>query len=215
MINKEYVLRMAQLLLPSKSEELEYETSVVRLGTLGWSAPVQFWHKLTIEFANPAHTADQVNEAFVTFYTDQGNARLLELIDKHLLGEPILQPWHETLRDCRESFLAGRYLVLVPALITVMEGVLALKIGTFTSTNVKLMAPTKAKAQQPTAFRLNQSIWLSISSLIDQLYQPVDFSGPAPNALNRHWILHGRSTSKDARHDSLRLFNLLGSLSVA
>jgi len=46
------------------------------------------------------------------------------------------------------------------------------------------------------------------------LFIKSDFTGAEPNKLNRHWIIHGRSTPAEAKIDSVKLFNLLGSLSI-
>jgi hypothetical protein len=209
----DFIQKIAQFLLPTKREETEFETSVLRLGGLGWSPPITFSHKMTVETGDPTYSDSQIEDALVDFYTRDENANLGELV-KNLLDKTELAPWHPILSECFESFLAERYLITIPTLVSVMEGVLALRLGMSTSRNVKMMRPTRDMAQQPHAFGLDRSIWLSVSKIIDQLYQPVDFAGVTPDSLNRHLILHGRGTTKDAKMDSLRLFNLIGSLSI-
>lgn len=204
---------LVKFLSPSPAQADAYQASVLRLAELGWSAPIQFTHLQTVEFGNPSHTADNVNEAMVEFYIQDGSERLSKTVDD-ILKRSELEPWHQTIAECLDSFKSARFLVVVPTMITVMEGILALKTGTFLSKEVRMIAPTKRVANAPKASRLEQSIWLSVAKLIEQLYTKASFEDEAPDFLNRHWILHGRNTSKDARLDSLRLFNLVGSLSI-
>jgi hypothetical protein len=214
-MEKDYLLSMVKFLLPTEAEEDSREQSALRLASLGWSLPVLFSHCQIVEAAKAVYTPEQVNEVIVQFYVDNDFLILKKLVLETIFKADDIDPWRKTIEQCYDSFIQGKYLVVVPTLITVIEGYLSQKIGTMTSANVRMMGPTKSKAIEPKAHRLDKTIWLSVSVIIDTLYQPSDFSGNEPSTLNRHWILHGRSSPMDSKTDSVKLFNLLGSLSIA
>jgi hypothetical protein len=214
-MDKDYLLNMVNFLLPTDAEEDSREQSALRLASLGWSLPILFSHLQINEAAKQEYTSDQVDEAMVMFFTENEFSSLNDLVFKNVLKASGIEPWKKSIKECYESFVQERYLVIVPTLITIIEGYLSLKVGTLNSTNVRMITPTKNKAQEPKTHRLDQTIWQSVSAIIDTLYQPNDFSGTQPSSFNRHWILHGRSAPLEAKTDSVKLFNLLGSLSIA
>lgn len=214
-MDKDYLLNMMKFLLPSEAEEDVREQSALRLASLGWSLPTQFSYKQINEAANSIYTQEQVDEAMLSFYTDNELSVLKDLLFNQVVVSPDFEPWKNVVKDCYKSFEQGFFLVVVPTLITVIEGYLSLKIGTLNSTNIRMRAPTKTKAEEPKEHRLDNTIWISIYTIIDNLYQKSDFTGTPPANLNRHWVLHGRNTPAEAKIDSVKLFNLLGSLSIA
>ena len=77
-----------------------------------------------------------------------------------------------------------------------------------------MIGPTKEKAESEHSIRLDKSTWQSISTIIDELYEKSDFTGVAPEKINRHWVLHGRHAPSEAKIEALKLFNLLGAMSL-
>ena len=47
--------------------------------------------------------------------------------------------------------------------------------------------------------------WESLNCFVESLYGRVEFAGAEPRTLNRHWILHGRSSAEWTQADCLRL----------
>jgi hypothetical protein len=148
------------------------------------------------------------------FFTFQDSHNLNFLVTETLLNSSLLSDWKETIAQCKTAYDAQLYNVVVPTLITVAEGSLSKLIGTYKTKNVKMIVPTKTRASGPHRFELDQSTWLSISAIIEQLYEPSDFTKSVPDKLNRHWVLHGRQTPMEAKLNSLKLFNFLGSLDL-
>ena len=214
-MDKNYLQELMNFLLPSEEEENKREKSVLHLASLGWSLPAHSSYRQINEIAKPEYKSEQVDKKFVHFYTENENSILKDLVFNTLKGTIDFYPWQNTVEECYESFSNNRFLVVVPTLLTVVDGYLSLKVGTFKTTNIRIISPTKNKANEKKDHRLDKTIWLSISAIINNLFQKTNFSGNAPDALNRHWILHGRNTPIEAKVDSVKLFNLLGSLSIA
>ncbi|WP_162926394.1 hypothetical protein [Teredinibacter purpureus] len=182
---------------------------------LGLSMPVMLSYKQINDVAKPEYAQDQVDEAFFSFFTDNDSETLKDLMFNNALNDFDIAPWEKMIEECYESFFNKRYLVVVPTLITVIEGYLSLKIGTFNTTNVRMITPTETKAQEAHLHRRDKTTWLSVPEIVDALYQKSDLTGNEPSKLNRHWILHGRSTPLEAKTDSAKLFILLGSRAIA
>lgn len=210
-----YFENMIKFLLPTENEAKEFEISITRLADIGWALPIHFSHKMTVELANDSNADDEIAERFRDFYTANDNKQLQELVIE-LIKDESLRQWHPLIQECYLSFIDGRHLVTVPALITAVEGVLAQKLGILKSQKVRMISPTKAKRNEQENYSLDKAIWISVLKLVENLYDNKrDFSGNDPDFTNRHWILHGRNSQQWGAVDSIRLFNLLGSLTIA
>ena len=55
-------------------------------------------------------------------------------------------------------------------------------------------------------------VWISYNQFIRNLYQKSDFTASELDAINRHWLLHGRSDFEVEEIECMKLFNAIHSL---
>jgi hypothetical protein len=129
-------------------------------------------------------------------------------------GSATFARWRTLLAECYKSYRVGRYLICIPALITILEGAIALREG----------APFIPDRDREAFFRsriaacgddmLSQAFWESVYVFVSCLFQFADFDGTRPPTLNRHWILHGRDIADWRQADALRLFQALDTIDL-
>jgi len=93
------------------------------LGSLGWTFPVHMspWRLYSILDLNDA---DQIDQSFVDFYCESDGSNYAQLRDA-ILSDERLEPWRPLLQQCCRAYERGEFLIVVPSLLTVLEGVFA------------------------------------------------------------------------------------------
>jgi hypothetical protein len=175
------------------------------LARLGWTLPMSLGPRDLVELSEKS--ADDVDCFFVDFYTEN-NGEELRLLRKELATRLSLGQWKQLLEQCFESLEAKRHIITVPALLSVLDGVVA-KAGNKSLSwrmDPKRICADKAAAAGESVERW---MWRSLELFLEKLFQPAEFSGTRPTLINRNWILHGRDAAEWAIADSLRLFNAL------
>lgn len=188
----------------------ETKAGAERLAKAGWTLPVHMTAGEMLELLEETDN-DKIDEDFMAFYHD-GEA--LPLLKRALLGAARLRDWQPLLEQCFGNYEKGDYLICIPALLTVLEGGLALPEGaSFVGVNERI-AYFRDKIAASTPDSLHQVMWESINTFTAALYEKSDFgAGTRPSRLNRHWILHGRDLPSSWRQaDALRLFHALSTL---
>ena len=178
------------------------------LGSLGWTFPVYMspWRLYSILGLNDA---DQIDQAFVDFYCESDGSNYAKLREAILSNER-LDLWRPLLQQCCRSYEREEFLIVVPSLLTVLEGVFA---KTENAPFVK--GPERARffseriAALPSD-SVERYMWLSANAFVKRLFESREFGGPEPGFLNRHWVLHGRDTPEWGRADCLRLLQAVG-----
>lgn len=210
--------------IPVKYIPLEYRRKedfkdiVQNISSEGWSIPVGIIVNRLIDLKEIDYCSDEIDDAFTIFYTDNKNKRLRELIDIIISNEECNE-WIQIIEECYESFDSDRFACIIPCLMAIIEGYLAKKIGTYNTQDVKLINPTETKVNAVDTENPNHALYYlgrySVVLVIENLYQKSDFSGVIPISMNRHWIMHGRKIAFNPKVDALKLFNLIGSISMA
>jgi len=183
-----------------------------RLAILGWALPMSFTPRELVEIAEKGGANEEIEDYMFEYFTADGGRNFLSLRNNVLRSEDLVG-WHALLEECFDSYDRGHYLVLIPALLSVIEGAVAHNAGKFNSSQLKpnkLAADLENDAERDSIKLL---IWRSVRLVLDKLFKHSDFKGPPPGELNRHWILHGRDQSQWTQIDAIRLFNLLSTIS--
>jgi len=188
---------------------------IQKLASFGWSIPVYF----TDSDIKAINECDEVSEDDVTsvitdFYCADDNLNLSKLL-QHLINTPFFEEWKSLLQECFDVFKSGQYRVCSTSLIPIAEGCLIKNNhGTIKSTQIKVIGSTEHQASQIRQLQIDSNTWKSIEIIISKLFEKSYFNLDEPT-LNRHWIVHGRSSYQEPRIASLKLFNLLGTISLA
>jgi len=176
------------------------------MATRGWTIQMSLTPGIWAGLAN--QTPEETDEFFVTFYTEDNFAALRE-VRQELTRRTSLAKWKSLLEECFESLEAGRHLITIPALLSIIEGVIASAGQALTSHRVRLIHICAENAKKSTPSFMNAEMWNSMALFLEKLFQSAPFDGDKPVFINRHWILHGRDSASWTIADSLRLFNAL------
>jgi hypothetical protein len=178
------------------------------MASQGWTLQMRFTLAVLDDLAKLA--PEQIDEFFVTFYTEDDFAELRAVREK-LARRQSLAQWRELLEECFDSFTEGRHLITIPALLSIIDGVIASAGAVVTSRRAELLAACTKNAEKLGAGSLRGELWTSLREFMEKLFETAPFDGTRPALINRHWILHGRDTAAASWTvaDALRLFNAL------
>ena len=186
------------------------EKQSVELANAGWTLPM--WSTLAGVNDILKHTGiDKVDDYFVRYYETNQDGDF-DRLRSDLLSHSSLKHWRPLVEQCLRAYDRSDYLVPIPALIAIIEGLVANAGGRFLR---------KADPKNVVQERLNSSskksftrlIWLSTDAFIHRLFESHSFDAGRPVSLNRHWILHGRDVPDWTHADCLRLLQALHTVS--
>jgi hypothetical protein len=175
------------------------------LAMLGWTLPMRLGPADLVNLAG--QSAEDVDLFFVEFYTDNEFAEL-RLLRKELGKCKSLEQWKVLLEQCFASFESQNHLITVPALLTILDGIVFKASNSAPTWRVD---PVKICAAKATAADngIKTWMWRSLELFFGKLFESAPFDQSRPTLINRHWILHGRDAANWTSADSLRLFNAL------
>jgi hypothetical protein len=179
------------------------------LAAKGWTIPG--WMTLPQAHIIFKLTEDELDAFFTEAYTADDFKILNQSFDT--LGEsPGMAAWRPMLEEIRLNLIEGRFLITVPALLTVLEGFSVKQILKPSGANTKgttNLAKRFAELGRHEADSIEALPWISNLAFMQNLFANSDFDGDAPKVLNRHWVLHGRTECNWRLADAFRLVNAL------
>jgi hypothetical protein len=197
-------------------------TTAERVAQSGWTLPRHLSSPELEDLVEMSTAADgrleheKVDAFLVAHYTADDHT-VLRRVQTELLLKPTLSRWRKLLNECFEVFYKGKHVITVPALLSIIEGIISSeeKAGN-TNVGQKFLigiCARKAKASRT----IKGAGWRSLEVFIEKLFAPVPFDSTRPNLINRNWILHGRDrdTANWTIADSIRLFNAVQTLDFA
>lgn len=188
-------------------------TAVVdKLGDEGWTLPVQL-HVYAINTIGKTDNIEDLNDFLKQFFSYDSYTVMKKMIDS-IMSSKIKPGLKKMLSECWESFNNGHYAICSTGLLSVIEGILS--EFSEDKQNVRMM---KVCQKQVDSFPedgsiIDKHIWISYNKYIRNLYKKSNFDDSEPNSINRHWLLHGRSSFEIDDLDCIRLFNAVDSLSI-
>lgn len=187
----------------------ESETNSGRLARLGWTIPVYSTPREMHELFR-LREPDEVDSYFITYYDQRGY--YYERMKQNLLSEPSLNRWHALIKQCFDAYERDHFQITVPALLTILDGLIHERTGGFKQqSNVR--QATRKKLNEADS-QLKRIIALSIDQYTSEIFNHHPFCEEAPKNLNRHWILHGRDEADWSRTDSLKLLHGIATISL-
>lgn len=177
-----------------------------QLADKGWTVPE--WRDLTAPAELCKLSAKELDDLFVAQYMENDFKVLREQIER-LTAIPEMVQWKALLIEIRESLIAGRHLVTVPALLTVLEGYAVTHVLKLPGTNVQ-------KLFEKAGFHRQGGIWaipaISTMHFLKRVFEESPFHQEPPQFINRYWVMHGRDHCKWTPADAFRLLNALETL---
>jgi hypothetical protein len=175
------------------------------LGTRGWTLPVWAPINSTARIVEGI-PAERLDEAFVREYHKRRPARLMSMF-KALEAAPVLSRWRLLLEQCMRAHAKKQYLIVVPSLLVIFEGLVAHAAGKALTRSKVRRDVAAQKTAAPSAF--DRLMWATVEGFAAEVFANVDFGGVRPLRINRHWVLHGRDAPLWMEADSLRLFQAI------
>lgn len=183
----------------------------VRLAEFGWTIPGWMYRQDVLEVAKKIPA--EIDAVVTARFMDDG-ANELKRLRAELLKAPALANWHKLIEEIVASIEAGHNRVAVHASLSVLEGYVAKSL-----TERDLIEPSD---RSPIS-KLNRAywqrtdieeayFWQSGILFLTKIFGHSDFSQDEPSLINRHWVLHGRSSKDWTAADALRLVNAISTL---
>lgn len=186
----------------------KYQSNVLALAEAGWTLPD--WIEVG-QISELAAKSPQEIDDFMTKRFMAEDAQNLRKLHWGLLERTSLSRWHLLITEIVDSIREGRHRVAIPATVTIMEGFIANALLAISLTGANNTSPVKAltKAGWHKEDTYNAFFWNSGMLFLKKLFENSDFTDEQPTFVNRHWILHGRSSVDWTAADALRLINSL------
>lgn len=188
--------------------------------TLGENQYVH-WMPLTSQQIDAIISADELDDILYDIETANKNEKINSTIEDTIDCNQ-LQNHQRLYEQAIEAYRRGDYDIAMVGMLAVIDGLLSKYSGSV-ATGMKSRMEQICRninagiSVKETEFSVLMLI-RTFSSTIGDLSERVEFSADEPQNLNRHWIMHGRSTRKFTALDCMKLINciygilLLGSL---
>jgi hypothetical protein len=181
------------------------------LGRAGWVLSGDFPFRGLAVAAEVYETEGQeaVDDLFIRFYEHEENLQYNRM-RSHLLRHEDLAAWRDVIENCLWAYESGRYSLVIPAALAVIEGVITGLLEQLA--NQRSLNAHKTWSQhsaQPDSQRVMFVFWCGIDSFLNAIWSSVPFDGSQPPIVNRHWVHHGRWSDLNKKADALRLLAAL------
>jgi hypothetical protein len=187
----------------------QFEPNARYLGASGWTLPTQLPTDQILDILGGIERKGDYDDLFEEYYNTGDRLTFRELAQR-LSDSNALKVWQALIRECIECFDEGRYQVILPALLVVLEGCLMdATSGSVASNKVKAATSSRRKASKSGLERL---LWASIEGFTFAIFENIQFNQGRPRLTNRHWVLHGRDRAGWKPIDALRLFHAIDSV---
>lgn len=190
------------------SLENDLKEPVINVAKAGWTIPLTIEVEQLVELIN-CHGAESIDLFFENFYTEERVNKLQDIIESSIENPGQKKRWEE----CCSIFKKGMYSSCLTVLTTILEG----KISSFGDNpeDVRMMriCNFQMEEERKKGNNVKSLCWLSMYEYIRLLFEKSNFSKEEPNATNRHWLVHGRTSQINNKLDCIRLINALSTLS--
>jgi len=184
------------------------------LGAAGWTMPNWSTPGEVADILREARTSD-IDDVFLRHYEADDGA-LIEELRTSLQSHGSLARWQPLIAECVSAFDAGQYRLVVPVMLTVVDGAVVSFGDKPRLTNPVKSIPDILKSQKDGS--MLKAAWISVAGFVHGIFKSHSFEADAPDRLNRHWILHGRDEPNWSKIDALRVMqgvDTIGTVAVA
>lgn len=207
--------RQTEEIAKRKVSELDktLDTVVEKLVAEGWTLPAALPISAVNALGN-THELDDVNSFMKSFYS-YDNYRNMKAMINGITESKIKAGLVRLVNESWSAFNAKMYAICATSLLSVIEGILS--EFSDNKQNVRMMKVCQKHVDNFPAdgSTILKHVWISYNQFIRNLYQPSDFTADEPAAINRHWLLHGRSDFEVEEIECMKLFNAIHSLCMA
>lgn len=188
----------------------ELEIVVSKLSEDGWTLPAELGIYAVKKIAQTSEL-DDINTFLNWYFTEEDYAHTKEMIES-IKNSNIKDGLKKLVEECWKAFSSRLYAICATSLLSVIEGILSEFSDNKQDIRMMKVCQKRVDTFPPDGSVIQKHVWVSYNTFIRNLYQKSDFSADEPAAVNRHWLLHGRSDYQIDELDCIRLFNAVESL---
>jgi hypothetical protein len=185
-----------------------------KLADAGWAF---FWDAApsdVVALAEADLSPSALDDEIVGYYEHEEGAELKALA-KRLMESPRLATWRPWLSEALWAYEQQKYRVAIPSLFSMIEGLVYETAGTLSDRTTKPAVQWQLKATKPSERGFFVDVgWRVVTTVLGALWRKHYFDEPAPDGVNRHRVLHGRSPEVGGKADALRLMVALDCIAV-
>lgn len=170
------------------------------------------WDYLSSSFVHSITSSDNVNEALLN-YLEPDVFEQCEATIQRTSADAKMKPHIRLYDESAKAFHCGFYDLAVTGFTAVFDGILS-SISCDTTPKLKKRIKT-INDKLITDVVLDHSEYATITlsvtfeKTMELFSMTSDFNMEEPNALNRHWIAHGRSTREKTKLDCVKMINMI------
>lgn len=189
--------------------EEEFKDAISKIAQAGWTIPLSINIERLDELRNCSVSQEKTDKFFEEFYSD------VELDTLHItISNSISNTGQKTRFDeCYVIFKQGLYSACVTTLMTVLEGVISSFGDDPKDVRIMRICDFHADEERKNGNKIKSLCWQSIYEYTKLLFEKSDFSKDEPGSVNRHWLVHGRTSQIGEKMDCIRILNALYTLS--
>ena len=172
------------------------------------------WYKLEEEFINEILYAkdDEVDEILYK-YEMKDNGSKFNTTVKQCRNSSFLSNNLRLFDQTIATYKNGQYDVAVAALFSLLDGILSKSSSNNDTSMSKRLEKIIDKMDFPILVKDSKYsrliLVMTFSSTIESLSEYSNFGENEPSKLNRHWIMHGRSTRENKPIDCIKILNCI------
>ena len=152
----------------------------------------------------------QIDKLFVEYFESNSNKNYHNT-KSVILGE-VDEQWKSVLNDCFELFEQDKYRVIIPMLMSIIEGEVS-DIANSSKVGAGLLRDWKKQISSEEE-RMMIIISYSLNKyLASKIFKYKEFHAERGLGINRNWVLHGRDNPENwTKVDALKLINVISTL---
>lgn len=186
------------------------DTVVAKLVAEGWTLPAE----LPITAVSALGNTDKLNDvnSFMEQFYAYNDYRNMKAMIKGIQESKIKVGLKKMVIECWNAFNGKMYAICATSLLSVIEGILSEFSDDKQDVRMMKICQKHVDSFPNNGSTIMKHVWISYNQFIRNLYQKSDFTASEPDAINRHWLLHGRSDFEVEEIECMKLFNAIHSL---
>lgn len=218
-LSKEQIEQLQIAMKKSVEEEAKRSVSeldktldvvVTKLVAEGWTLPAE----LPISAVNALGNTDELDDVnpFMEQFYSYDDYRNMKSMIKGIQESKIKEGLIKLVTECWSAFNTKMYAMCATSLLSVIEGILSEFSDDKQDVRMMKVCQKHVDNFPSDGSTVLKHVWISYNQFIRNLYQKSDFTADEPEAINRHWLLHGRSDFEVEEIECMKLFNAIHSL---
>lgn len=186
-----------------------YKELISTIAHAGWTIPLTIDIQQLEELRKCGSDSQKIDDFFLEFYTDEQLDDLYQIICSSITNPGQKKRFEEGY----SIFQQGMYSSCLTVMTTILEGVISSSGDDPKDVRVMRICNYHASEEKKTGNSIKSLCWQSIYEYTTLLFEKSDFSKEEPDEVNRHWLVHGRTSQIGEKTDCIRVINALSTIS--